>query len=117
MDDKARIVAETLEPDAVVSEVARRHGLRPQQVFAWRRAARTSGASVQQEPAAFVPAVVTAPPAPTAAAKRPRRPRRKSAAREAGVIELEIDGIAMRVGRGADAKTIAAVIGALKATS
>jgi transposase len=33
------------------------------------------------------------------------------------VIELEIDGIAMRVGRGADAKTIAAVIRALKATS
>ena len=119
IDDKARIVAETLEPDAVVSEVARRHGLRPQQVFAWRRAARTSAASVQQEPAAFVPAVVTSPApalAATAAAKRPRR-RRKAAARETGVIELEIDGVAMRVGRGADAKTIAAVIGALKATS
>jgi transposase len=33
------------------------------------------------------------------------------------VIELEIDGIAMQVGRGADAKTVAAVIRALKATS
>lgn len=118
MEDKAQIVAETLEPGAVVSEVARRHGLRPQQVFAWRRSARTSAASVQQEPAAFVPAVVTSPaPAATPAAKRPRRPRRKAAARETGVIELEIDGIAMRVGRGADARTIAAVIGALKATS
>jgi len=120
MDDKARIVAETLEPGAVVSEVARRHGLRPQQVFAWRRAARTSAASVQQECAAFVPAVVTSPApalAATAAAKRPRRQRRRAAAREAGVIELEIDGIAMRVGGGADARTIAAVIGALKATS
>lgn len=118
VDDKARIVAETLEPDAVVSEVARRHGLRPQQVFAWRRAARTSATSVQRECAAFVPAVVTSPaPAATPAAKRPRRPRRKAAARETGVIELEIGGIAMRVGRGADAKTIAAVIGALKATS
>ena len=30
-DDRARIVAETLEPGAVVSEVARRHGLTPQQ--------------------------------------------------------------------------------------
>ena len=84
-------------------------------MFAWRRAARTSAASVQQECAAFVPAVVTSPA--TSAAQRSRRPRRKAAAREAGVIELEIDGIAMRVGRGADAKTIAAVIGALKATS
>jgi transposase len=33
------------------------------------------------------------------------------------VIELEIDGVAMRVGHGADAKTVAAVIRALKATS
>ncbi|WP_404926414.1 transposase [Mesorhizobium sp. ORM16] len=40
MDDKARIIAETLEPNAIISEVARRYGLRPQQVFAWRREAR-----------------------------------------------------------------------------
>jgi transposase len=30
VDDKARIVEETLAPGAVVSEVARRHGLTPQ---------------------------------------------------------------------------------------
>jgi transposase len=114
MDDKARIIAETLEPNAIVSEVARRYGLRPQQVFAWRREARKQAASVQQESPAFVPAVVTAPePAPM----RPTRPRKRKTARDAGVIELEIDGIAMRVGRGADAKTVAAVIRALKATS
>jgi transposase-like protein len=29
MDDKARIVAETLEPNAMISEVAREHRLRP----------------------------------------------------------------------------------------
>lgn len=34
VDDKARIIAETLEPNAIISEVARRYGLRPQQVFA-----------------------------------------------------------------------------------
>jgi transposase len=37
LDDKARIVEETLAPGAVVSEIARRHGLTPQQVFGWRR--------------------------------------------------------------------------------
>jgi transposase len=26
-----------LQPDAVVSEIARRHGLTPQQLFSWRR--------------------------------------------------------------------------------
>ena len=106
----------TLEPNAIISEVARRYGLRPQQVFAWRREARKQAASVQQESPAFVPAVVTAPP-PEPTPARPTRPRKGSTARDAGVIELEIDGIAMRVGRGADAKTVAAVIRALKATS
>ena len=38
-DEKARIVAESLTSDANVSEVARRNGLSPQQLFAWRRKA------------------------------------------------------------------------------
>ena len=116
VDDKARIIAETLEPDAVVSEVARRHGLRPQQVFAWRREARKRAELAAQEAPAFVPALVGAP-TPEPAVKRPSRLRKKKAFREAGIIELEIDGIAMRVGRGANTKTVAAVIRALKATT
>ncbi|MER9191544.1 IS66-like element accessory protein TnpA [Mesorhizobium australicum] len=114
VDDKARIIAETLEPNAIISEVARRYGLRPQQVFAWRREARKQVASEQQDSPAFVPAVVRAP---EPVAKRPAKQRKRQATRDAGMIELEIDGIAMRVGRGADTKTVAAVIRALKATS
>lgn len=38
--EKARIVMESLEPGANVSEVARRHGVSPQQLFGWRRQAR-----------------------------------------------------------------------------
>jgi transposase len=37
---KARIVQESRQPGAVVSEVARRHELSPQQLFGWRREAR-----------------------------------------------------------------------------
>ena len=37
---KAEIVAESFRPGAVVAEVARRHGCRPQQVHDWRRMAR-----------------------------------------------------------------------------
>jgi transposase len=70
MDDKARIIAETLEPNAVISDVARRHGLRPQQVFTWRRNARKRAPSAMQDSPAFVPAVVSAP-TPERAAKRP----------------------------------------------
>jgi transposase-like protein len=44
-DDKARIIEETLAPGAVVSEVARRYGLSPQQLFGWRRQARLPAAT------------------------------------------------------------------------
>jgi transposase len=39
-EDKARIVVESLAGGVSVSEVARRHGLSPQQLFGWRREAR-----------------------------------------------------------------------------
>ena len=41
-EEKARIVAETAEPGAKVTEVARRWQVSPQQVFDWRRQARTA---------------------------------------------------------------------------
>jgi transposase len=37
---KSQIVAESFEPGVVVTDVARRHGCRPQQVHDWRRRAR-----------------------------------------------------------------------------
>jgi transposase len=112
-EEKARIVAESYAAGETVSAVARRHALAPQQLFAWRRTARRAVVEATLSQSLFVPAI--ARPAPEVAAKR--RPPRQRATREAGVIELEIDGIAMRVGRGADARTVAAVIRALKATS
>lgn len=62
-----------------------------------------------------MPAVVAAPESEPTGKRQPQRKR--NAARDAGMIELEIDGVTMRVGRGADARTVAAVIRALKATS
>ena len=65
----------------------------------------------------FVPAVFeAAPPAPTAV-EQPAKRRRRTAARSTDEIELEIDGVVVRVGSGASPKAIAAVIGALKAGS
>lgn len=39
-DLKAQIVVESFRPGAVVTDIARRHGCRPQQVHSWRRMAR-----------------------------------------------------------------------------
>jgi transposase len=112
-DDKTRIVEETLAPGAVVSEVARRHGLTPQQLFGWRRQARQPVfTSPDPEAPRFVPAVVEAQlPERTVRRRSPMR----QADRTSGNIEIEIDGVRVRVGRGAAAKTVAAVLRALKA--
>jgi transposase len=113
-DFKARIVEETLVAGAVVSEVARRRGLTPQQLFTWRRQARRSEAGTENAAPKFVPAVVeTVPAAGVAVGRRCKRTRQVD--RISGVIEVEIAGMTVRIGRGADAKTVAAVLRALKA--
>jgi transposase len=115
VDDKSRIIEETLAPGAVVSEIARRHGLTPQQLFGWRRQVRQSASvAADREAPRFVPAVVDRP--------TPSRPVRRRRGRQRGrhpdlgvsVIEVEIDGVTIRVGRGAEPKTVAAVLRALK---
>src|SRR5579863_1289821 len=105
-DHKARIVEETLVPGAVVSEIARRHGLSPQQVFTWRRQARQLPAPKADDPQ-FVPAVVDAM-VPVAVVDHERRRARRKAEPDVGGIEIEAEGVTIRVGRGADVGMIAA---------
>jgi transposase len=107
-EEKAAIIGESYVEGETVCSVARRHGLTPQQLFTWRRHAR--GTRTAETPAS-VPAVaeVLTP----AVAMRPRRRRSSVTA----PIELEIDGVVMRIGPGAQASTVAAVIRALKVRS
>jgi transposase len=114
-EDKARIVAETVTSGDSVSGVARRHGLSPQQLFGWRRQVRESQAALSKaEELQFVPAVVGAPLA-APPVRRGRRAQHCKAEAGVGIIEVEIDGVTVRVGRGADAKTVMVVLRALKA--
>jgi transposase len=108
VDDKARIVAETLEAGAAVSVVARRHGLTPQQLFGWRREARKRSEATDDGGQSFVPAVVDLPSA---------HGRRRQQAAPVAAIELDIGGVRVRIGDGAKASIVSAVIRALKATS
>lgn len=113
---KAAIVAESYLDGESVCGVARRHGLTPQQLFTWRREARQA---VQVLPA-FVPAVIA--PEPAASQPEPvkpprRRTPRRTLQRRAGAIALDVAGVKVTIENGASPDTIAAVIGALKATS
>ena len=140
-EDKARIVVESLAGGVSVSEVARRHGLSPQQLFAWRREARAS----------FHEAGNTAPADRSAAKPAPQPRRRKgrqlsspevysdapafapvvisSSARSSpptpsqpppigsGTIEIAIADAVVRVIGQAETEAIVAVLQALRRTS
>jgi transposase len=115
--EKARILDEVLAPGAVVSEVARRHGMTPQHLFTWRRQAQQTLTAPPEVPlVTFVPAVVEAP-APEPPSNAPPRPPRARRRGPIAAIELEVAGVVVRVGAGAGEAQIAAVIRALRATA
>jgi transposase len=115
-EDKARIISETVASGESVCAVARRHGLSPQQLFGWRRQLRKAAAQHSEtEELQFVPAVVdTVAQAPVVRRQR-HTPRCKSQP-DIGTVEIEVDGVTIRAGRGADASMIAAIVEALKAS-
>jgi transposase len=100
---KARIVAESLAPGVVVSEVARRHDLLPQQLFAWRHQARQGRLALRAEALSFVP-VTMAPEVPPAAPA------------DASIV-IEVGDTVVRVPPGADAKLLAKVLRAVKSVT
>ena len=132
--ERSRILLESLEPGANVSEVARRNGLSPQQLFGWRREARAlivdsanaapsverpaghkrakAKASGREQPSAvstqaFAPIMITAPAA--AAPPSDRTP--------CGVIEIVVGEAIIRVRGQVDAGALAAVLKAVRRSS
>lgn len=100
---KARIVAESCAGDVSVSEVARRHGLRPQQLFGWRHQARDGGLRGNVDhPPAFVPIATEAS----------CRSMRIAAAEPA--IEIDIAGAIVRVRGRVAAAVLAEVLSAVQ---
>jgi transposase len=108
-EQKARIVAEATVPGAVVSKIARRWQICPQQVFAWRRAAlRGTSTDLVTTGPAFVP-IIEEPPVP-------EQPAAKTASRTPE-IEIDTGGAKIRVAGGVDTKMLTAVLRALRAAA
>lgn len=102
--EKARIVCESLRGDVAVTEVARRNGLRPNQLFLWRRQAREGALVLPGEALdglAFAPVVVGDGP------RGCGEPERNTSSS----IEIEAAGVIVRV----CARTPAARVGELAA--
>jgi transposase len=60
-EEKRRIVAETYEAGASVSEVARRHDVNTNLLFTWRRAKGVDPLARAADATGFVPAVISGP--------------------------------------------------------
>jgi transposase len=118
VEEKLALVAQMADCGNIC-ELARRHDLRPSQLFTWRRelryAAEAAQGSIQSAPEPmFVPAVIE-PAAAAGVMSPPKRKRvRRTRAGAPAAVELEIDGVAVKIACGADAGVIAAVIDALK---
>jgi len=107
-DVKARIVRESLEPGATVSEVAHRHRISPQHLTLWRRAARQGRLSVsvgyddKVGDASFVPLAIDTD-------------RREPVSAVNDRIVIELNGMVLKLPAQTAASRIAEIVFALEA--
>jgi transposase len=108
--DKRRLVAETIGPGATVHGVARRHGVSPSQLFAWRKLYRAGPGLERSVPALpSVPgfaAVEIAPTTPPSVGDVVPAP--------SGLIEIELaGGDRVRISGAPDPGVVSAALRAL----
>lgn len=118
---KAQIVAEALLPGASVSDVARRWQVCSQQVFTWRREARSGHLVLPSEMAAcaaprFVPLMAETDPETHNRESDSTATATGGAgnASTAGCIEVRLAGATIRVALGADCRLLTDVLRALR---
>jgi len=98
---KGRIVRESLRPGVRVCEVARKYGLRAQQVTVWRRAARSGRLALisDDEGGAFVPIEIS-----DGAARKTPEAR----------IEISVGKVVLRVQSDTSSLRLAEIVAALE---
>ena len=114
LEEKRRIVEETLQPGASVSRIAREHDINTNLIFTWRRQ-HGRGELVPShgapQPVALLPVHVTdaispsAPPTPAAAKEIEPRP---------GFIEIELPGASVRIHGRVEGDALRQVLDALQ---
>lgn len=107
-EEKARIVAESLEADANISDVARRHGVARGLLTVWRRQLSSNGKDERPEQSFAVVKVASEAPRPDAVTAT------LPAMRSRGRIEIDVAGARVRVESGVDPATLAVVLAAVR---
>jgi transposase len=100
-EEKARIVAESLDPAVSVSAVARRHGINPNQLFMWRRLFRDA-------------AVCRRTDTDPRASEEPRPVGNTEGQSPADTIELVVGRLTLRVRSGVNVAVLRRVLAAVE---
>jgi transposase len=115
-EEKARIVAESLEADANISDVARRHGVARGLLTIWRRQFSSGSRQPGQSFAAVKIDTVAAAlnDGPQYSAESDAVAKALPAVRSRGRIEIDIAGARIRVESGVDHATLAMVLATVR---
>lgn len=125
-EKKLSIIVESCQDGVVISDVARRHGLRPQQLFIWRSEFRkrnagklpcdlASTADRDAEMPAFVPVVLTNDhPVETPPVEAPQEATANTAS---ALIEIELGGATIRLHGAIDDQALATVLRAVRSVA
>jgi transposase len=105
-EEKAALVAETFRPGACTADLARRHGLHPQQLYTWRRQARRGELVLRDEDVPMFAPVVAAEPAAAETAPSSGDER---------LLVLELGEVRLRIGSAVPPERVAALVAALRA--
>ena len=108
--EKQAIIAESSQDGVVISDVARRYGLRPQQLFNWRNEFRKREARLMcGGTPVFTPVMI--------ADERPATAPAEAPVSDAPLIEIVLGVVTVRTRGSVDAKALTAVLRAVKAVA
>ena len=109
--ERRRIVEETLVAGISVAEVARVHGVRPNQVFHWRRLYHQGLLGNEAETTALVPVKITDPAEHRQAHASAAAQARRSAGRSvSGTIQVELERARICINGAADPTSLRVVL-------
>jgi transposase len=117
-EEKAQILAESFQPGAKVSEVARRHGMNRGLLWTWRYQARKRRVGGEQtfvpvritEESAPLPASTAVGPSAVSASTTATMSDGLNAGSPAGAIEIEMSGARVRISGAVDTAMVRQVL-------